>query len=221
MGATGSQGHPSPVRGPLERFGGSVPVVSCASDTAAEMGLTSCHRRPHSPRVIPPRPPSQVDPPFSLSQKLDLVTVGVSHVFALPLIVPSADRKDSASLYFQVCGGHCLPRVPPTCVPREGLLPRHDSLRRKRRQSSEKTRRFYGDQTSHLPNPPRFFVFQSRSCRDLTDWLSSGDSPPGALCQENHPISLQLDWSLSDIREGQHSGWSVGWQSWPGPREWV
>lgn len=46
-----------------------------------------------------------MDPPFSLSQKLDLVTVGVSHVFALPLIMPSADWKDSASLYFQVCGG--------------------------------------------------------------------------------------------------------------------
>ncbi|XP_073904780.1 maestro heat-like repeat-containing protein family member 7 [Castor canadensis] len=44
---------------------------------------------------------SQVKPPFHLSQKLDLVTAGISSVFSLPLIVPSLDRRDSASLYLQ------------------------------------------------------------------------------------------------------------------------
>ncbi|KFO24424.1 HEAT repeat-containing protein 8 [Fukomys damarensis] len=45
---------------------------------------------------------SQVNPPFHLSEILDLVSVGVSSVFSLPLIMPSLDRKDSASLYLQV-----------------------------------------------------------------------------------------------------------------------
>ncbi|XP_040841717.1 maestro heat-like repeat-containing protein family member 7 [Ochotona curzoniae] len=44
---------------------------------------------------------SQVNPPFHLSQKLDLVNVAVASVFSLPLIVPSLDRKESASLYLQ------------------------------------------------------------------------------------------------------------------------
>nr|KAF6395394.1 hypothetical protein HJG63_009951 [Rousettus aegyptiacus] len=44
---------------------------------------------------------SQVHPPFSLSQKLDLVNVGVARVFALPHARPSVDEKDSASLYAQ------------------------------------------------------------------------------------------------------------------------
>ncbi|XP_069911030.1 maestro heat-like repeat-containing protein family member 7 [Oryctolagus cuniculus] len=44
---------------------------------------------------------SQVNPPFHLSQKLDLVNAGVASVFSLPLIMPSLDRKDSASLYLQ------------------------------------------------------------------------------------------------------------------------
>lgn len=47
-------------------------------------------------------PRSQVHPPFSLSQKLDLVNVGVARVFALPHARPSVDEKDSASLYAQV-----------------------------------------------------------------------------------------------------------------------
>ncbi|XP_048214210.1 maestro heat-like repeat-containing protein family member 7 [Perognathus longimembris pacificus] len=44
---------------------------------------------------------SQVNPPFNLSQKLDLVNAAVSIVFSLPLILPSLDRKDSASIYIQ------------------------------------------------------------------------------------------------------------------------
>ncbi|XP_027630359.1 maestro heat-like repeat-containing protein family member 7 [Tupaia chinensis] len=44
---------------------------------------------------------SQVNPPFHLSQKLDLVNAGISSMFPLPLIMPSPDRKDSASLYIQ------------------------------------------------------------------------------------------------------------------------
>nr|KAF6279863.1 hypothetical protein mMyoMyo1_010122 [Myotis myotis] len=44
---------------------------------------------------------SQVDPPFHLDQKLDLVNAAVACVFSLPLIVPSQNRKESASLYLQ------------------------------------------------------------------------------------------------------------------------
>ncbi|XP_032277970.1 maestro heat-like repeat-containing protein family member 7 [Phoca vitulina] len=44
---------------------------------------------------------SQVNPPFYLSQKLDLVNACISSIFSLPLIMPSLDRKESASLYFQ------------------------------------------------------------------------------------------------------------------------
>ncbi|XP_023390553.1 uncharacterized protein LOC111744285 isoform X2 [Pteropus vampyrus] len=44
---------------------------------------------------------SQVNPPFSLSQKLDLVNVGVVRVFALPHARRSVDEMDSASLYAQ------------------------------------------------------------------------------------------------------------------------
>ncbi|XP_074241810.1 maestro heat-like repeat family member 5 [Saimiri boliviensis] len=44
---------------------------------------------------------SQVNPPFHLSQKLDLVNVGVSSMFSLPLIVPSLCRRENASLYLQ------------------------------------------------------------------------------------------------------------------------
>ncbi|XP_077012907.1 maestro heat-like repeat-containing protein family member 7 [Tamandua tetradactyla] len=44
---------------------------------------------------------SQVKPPFHESQKLALVNAGVSSVFSLPLIVPSPDWKDTASLYMQ------------------------------------------------------------------------------------------------------------------------
>lgn len=53
-------------------------------------------------RCPPRRPPSQVDPPFHLAQKLDLVSSALSCVFPLPPIAPSPDRKDSASLYLQV-----------------------------------------------------------------------------------------------------------------------
>ncbi|XP_017752045.1 PREDICTED: maestro heat-like repeat-containing protein family member 7 isoform X3 [Rhinopithecus bieti] len=44
---------------------------------------------------------SQVNPPFHLSQKLDLVNVGVSSLFSLPPIMPSLYRRDNASLYLQ------------------------------------------------------------------------------------------------------------------------
>ncbi|XP_040595020.1 maestro heat-like repeat-containing protein family member 7 isoform X2 [Mesocricetus auratus] len=44
---------------------------------------------------------SQVKPPFHLCQKLDLVNVSITSIFALPLIQPSLDRKESASLYLQ------------------------------------------------------------------------------------------------------------------------
>ncbi|CAH6787727.1 maestro heat-like repeat-containing protein family member 7 [Phodopus roborovskii] len=44
---------------------------------------------------------SQVKPPFHLCQKLDLVNVSITSIFTLPLIMPSLDRKDSASLYLQ------------------------------------------------------------------------------------------------------------------------
>ncbi|XP_077858690.1 maestro heat-like repeat-containing protein family member 7 isoform X1 [Macaca mulatta] len=44
---------------------------------------------------------SQVNPPFRLSQKLDLVNVGVSSLFSLPPIMPSLYRRDNASLYLQ------------------------------------------------------------------------------------------------------------------------
>ncbi|XP_012314970.2 uncharacterized protein LOC105722203 isoform X3 [Aotus nancymaae] len=45
---------------------------------------------------------SRVNPPFHLSQKLDLVNVGVSSMFSLPLIVPGLCRRDNASLYLQM-----------------------------------------------------------------------------------------------------------------------
>ncbi|XP_021054965.1 maestro heat-like repeat-containing protein family member 7 [Mus pahari] len=44
---------------------------------------------------------SQVKPPFHLCQKLDLVNVSIASTFSLPLIMPSLDRKESASLYLQ------------------------------------------------------------------------------------------------------------------------
>ncbi|XP_012872758.1 PREDICTED: maestro heat-like repeat-containing protein family member 7 [Dipodomys ordii] len=44
----------------------------------------------------------QVNPPFNLSQKLDLVNAAISIMFSLPLILPSLDRKESASLYIQI-----------------------------------------------------------------------------------------------------------------------
>ncbi|XP_050638117.1 maestro heat-like repeat-containing protein family member 7 isoform X2 [Macaca thibetana thibetana] len=44
---------------------------------------------------------SQVNPPFRLSQKLDLVNVGVSSLFSLPPIMPCLYRRDNASLYLQ------------------------------------------------------------------------------------------------------------------------
>ncbi|KAM7335987.1 hypothetical protein ACRRTK_004480 [Alexandromys fortis] len=43
----------------------------------------------------------EVKPPFHLCQKLDLVNVSITSVFSLPPIMPSIDRKDSASLYLQ------------------------------------------------------------------------------------------------------------------------
>lgn len=109
-------------KAPGKGLGAQVPTVSWASETAAG----SFQRRVretaqltnvlHSPLLTPPSPPrSQVAPPFSLSQKLDLVNAGISRVFALPLIIPSVDWKDSASLYFQV-----RPLSPPAGVPRAG-----------------------------------------------------------------------------------------------------
>ncbi|XP_028629603.1 maestro heat-like repeat-containing protein family member 7 [Grammomys surdaster] len=44
---------------------------------------------------------SQVKPSFHLCQKLDLVNVSITSTFSLPLIMPSLDRKESASLYLQ------------------------------------------------------------------------------------------------------------------------
>ncbi|KAB1258644.1 Maestro heat-like repeat-containing protein family member 7 [Camelus dromedarius] len=44
---------------------------------------------------------SQVSPPFHLSQKLDLMAASISRIIPLPLITPSLDRKDSASVYIQ------------------------------------------------------------------------------------------------------------------------
>ncbi|XP_051004169.1 maestro heat-like repeat-containing protein family member 7 [Acomys russatus] len=44
---------------------------------------------------------SQVKPPFHLCQKLDLVNTSITSIFSLPLIMPSLDRKESASLYLQ------------------------------------------------------------------------------------------------------------------------
>eukprot|EP00073_Rattus_norvegicus_P051987 XP_017454371.1 PREDICTED: uncharacterized protein LOC498236 isoform X3 [Rattus norvegicus] len=44
---------------------------------------------------------SQVQPPFHLCQKLDLVNTSITSTFSLPLIMPSLDRKESASLYLQ------------------------------------------------------------------------------------------------------------------------
>ena len=55
-----------------------------------------------SPLFITASPPSQVKPPFHLCQKLDLVNVSIASTFSLPLIMPSLDRKESASLYLQV-----------------------------------------------------------------------------------------------------------------------
>lgn len=56
----------------------------------------------NAPRRVSCSPRSQVNPPFSLSQKLDLVNVGVVRVFALPHARRSVDEMDSASLYAQV-----------------------------------------------------------------------------------------------------------------------
>nr|XP_023422860.1 maestro heat-like repeat-containing protein family member 7 [Cavia porcellus] len=44
---------------------------------------------------------SQLNPPFYLPEMLDLVSVGISSTFSLPFIMPSPDRRDSASLYLQ------------------------------------------------------------------------------------------------------------------------
>ncbi|XP_062971143.1 maestro heat-like repeat-containing protein family member 7 [Cynocephalus volans] len=44
---------------------------------------------------------SQVNPPFHLSQKLDLANVGISSIFSLPLVMHTLDRKESANLYLQ------------------------------------------------------------------------------------------------------------------------
>uniref|UniRef100_I3NF35 Maestro heat like repeat family member 7 n=1 Tax=Ictidomys tridecemlineatus TaxID=43179 RepID=I3NF35_ICTTR len=44
---------------------------------------------------------SQLNPSFYLSQKLDLANACISRVFPLPLIMPSLDRRESASLYLQ------------------------------------------------------------------------------------------------------------------------
>ncbi|CAN0572307.1 unnamed protein product [Rangifer tarandus platyrhynchus] len=44
---------------------------------------------------------SQANPPLHLSQKLGLATAGISSIISLPPIMPSLDRKDSASLYSQ------------------------------------------------------------------------------------------------------------------------
>lgn len=141
-------------KAPGKGLGAQVPTVSWASETSRKLPV----QRPgniaqltnvlHSQLLIPRSPPcSQVAPPFSLSQKLDLVNAGISRVFALPLSIPSVDWKDSAGLYFQVRplsppagvprAGCCLlrpllsPQLPgpscpaPTCLPREGLgLPR-------------------------------------------------------------------------------------------------
>lgn len=54
------------------------------------------------PWPLPSLPHSQVNPPLHLSQKLDLATAGISSIISLPLIMPSLDRKESASLYLQV-----------------------------------------------------------------------------------------------------------------------
>ncbi|KAM4860595.1 maestro heat-like repeat-containing protein family member 7 isoform 2-T2 [Thomomys bottae] len=44
---------------------------------------------------------SQVNPPFNLSQKLDMVNASISIMFSLPLILPSVDRREGANLYIQ------------------------------------------------------------------------------------------------------------------------
>ena len=67
----------------------------------------------------PPLPHSQVNPPLHLSQKLDLATAGISSIIPLPLIMPSLDRKESASLYLQVLP---LPILRPLAPPRGWLL---------------------------------------------------------------------------------------------------
>lgn len=61
-----------------------------------------------------------MDPPFYLAQKLDLANVSISRVFSLPPILPSQDRKDSASLYLQVgpSGGPLSPQQLPSLPPR-------------------------------------------------------------------------------------------------------
>ncbi|XP_014387843.1 PREDICTED: uncharacterized protein LOC102251302, partial [Myotis brandtii] len=62
----------------------------------------SRRERPTSPSCGSSDPEKcQVDPPFHLDQKLDLVNAAVACVFSLPLIVPSQNRKESASLYLQ------------------------------------------------------------------------------------------------------------------------
>lgn len=91
-------------------FGAHVPIIPCASETGAQKALPQGPRHitllpQMSSRVLLsflPSPPSKVDPPFYLAQKLDLVNAGISCVFSLPLIIPSQDRKESASLYLQV-----------------------------------------------------------------------------------------------------------------------
>lgn len=88
--------------------------------------------------TCPPKPsrgsfpplPSKVNPPFHLSQKLDLAKAGLSSIIPLPPITPSLDHKDSASLYIQVptlahLPGLVCPRGahPPTVFFSPGLPP--------------------------------------------------------------------------------------------------
>ena len=77
---------------------------------------------PEPPVAPPPLPHSQVNPPLHLSQKLDLATAGISSIIPMPLIMPSLDRKESASLYLQVLP---LPIRRPLAPPRGWLLLPH------------------------------------------------------------------------------------------------
>nr|KAF6399875.1 hypothetical protein HJG59_010141 [Molossus molossus] len=70
---------------------------------------------------------SQVAPPFYVAQKLDLVNAGISRMFSLPLITPSQDRKDSASLYSQTV--QALDDMLQALV-MDGLEPNMDMLQR-------------------------------------------------------------------------------------------
>lgn len=87
-----------------------MPTASWASETAADQLLPWGPRNTTPPLTNVPRallsslpsPHSQVNPHFYMSQKLDLVCAGISSTFCLPLIVPSLNRKESASLYLQV-----------------------------------------------------------------------------------------------------------------------